>query len=276
MFGLAQAVDPSLWRDPRVHKALLIAGTWLVAFLLSYLNGRFFDRLDRSLTTYGIPERRLSKLDFLTDVFIMLIAAFVTLAILGVGQALWGAVAVTSVVGIMVGLAAQRVAQNLLAGIVILFERPFIVGDTVEVDGRIGEVSKVSLHTTSLVTPDGLKLMLPNQRVLDSSVTNYSARPDRRVTVQIDVEETRELDRVRAILREAVEGERHLVEERPIRIYATESLDEGVRFQVRYWVQREHYAEHCLPSATERILDALNEADLPTAMPAQKVRLQEP
>lgn len=270
------AVDlEAWWSRPGVRKAAWVTLCWATAGALMALSDAFFDRVDDRLTRFGVPARRLSRVDFLVDAFLVLVAALVTLGVLGVGQALWGALAVTSVAGVVVALAAQRVGQNLLAGLVILFERPFVVGDTVDVGDETGEVRRVSLHSTTLVTPEGLQVLVPNQRILDANVTNYSAREDRRIRVSIDLAEAADLDRVRGVLEEAVRTERHLVGDRPIRVYARESLDEGVRFEVRYWVEREHYAEHCLPSALERLLDAVNDADLETARPAQKVYVED-
>jgi len=53
---------------------------------------------------------------------------------------------------------------------VILFDRPFVVGDTIEIEDRVVRVERVSLHSTTVVTPDGLQLSVPNQRVLDGAV----------------------------------------------------------------------------------------------------------
>ncbi len=273
MTVLAQLDGPLA--DPTVRKGVWIGLIWLATLILTRLNGRFFDRVDARLSNYNVPERRLAKLDFLLDVLLLLLAVFVTLHILGVSQALWGAVAVTGIAGAMVALAAQRLGQNILAGLVILFERPFILGDIVEVGGRAGEVEKVTLHSTTLETPDGPKAIIPNSEMVNATIVNTTATPERRVVVTIDVTETLDLNRVREVLGRAVEGERHLVPDRPMHIFAKESLDEGVRFEVRYWVSREHYGDHCLPSAMARVLDALNEADLGTAMPAQKVYVDE-
>ncbi len=273
--GSALALIDPWYADPRVRKGAIIAVTWAVVLLLTHVNGRFFDRVDRRLTAYGVPARRLNKLDFLVDIFLVLLAALVTLFVLGVGEALWGAVAITGIAGAIVALAAQQVGQNLLAGMLILLERPFIVGDTIDVSGDMGEVQRVTLMSTKLVTPEGLSKLVPNSRILGATVTNYSVHPARRLTVTIDVAEAVEMDRVRGILQDAVEGERHLVPDKPVRVFATESLDEGVRFEVRYWVEREHYAEHCLPSATERFLDALNAQGVATAMPAQHVHVSD-
>ncbi len=257
--------------DPRVRKAVWITIVWLVTLGLTRLNGRFFDRVDARLSNYNVPERRLAKLDFLMDVLLLLLAVFITLHLLGVSQALWGAVAVTGIAGAMIALAAQRLGQNILAGLVILFERPFILGDVVEVGGRTGSVQKVTLHSTTLETPDGPKAIIPNSEMVNATIVNKTATAERRVVLTIDVTESVDLDRVRRVLGRAVESERHLVADRPVHVFAKESLDEGVRFEVRYWVRREHYTEHCLPSAMARMLDALNEAELGTAVPAQKV-----
>lgn len=265
----------AFWQDPVVSKTVWIVLTWTGALIASWATNVFFDRVDARLTAFGITQRRLSRLDFVVDVFLFGLAAFVSLAILGVTEALWGALALTSVAGVVVALAAQRIGQNVLAGLVILFERPFVVGDKIQVDDRTGEVRRVSLHTTTLVSPDGLQVLLPNQRILDADITNYSAREDRRVSVTVDLQETVELDRVGEVLEQAARTEPHLVDDRPVTVFARESLDEGVRFEVRYWVQRDHYGEHCLPSAMERILDAVNDAGLATATPAQKVYVHE-
>lgn len=257
-----------------LQKVALIGLTWLVVFILTRISTRFFDLVDRRLTTYGVPERRLAKLDFLFDLFVVLIAVFVSLFILGIDQAIWGAVAVTSVAGIIIGLAAQQLGQNLLAGIMILFERPFVVGDVVDLDGRVGRIVKVTLHSTSLVTADGLQVLVPNSRVLGAPITNYSANPERRISVTVDVLESVALERVEAALRSAVDRESHLRLPERTQVFVTESLDEGTRWELRYWVDRMHFADHCRPSAMSRILTALDEAGLETAMPARVIHVR--
>lgn len=264
-----------LWADPVLRKATWIALTWLLIIAVSALATRFFDRIDDRLTAYGVPERRLAKLDFLVHLFLIVIAVLVTLFLLGIGQALWGAVAVTSVAGVILALAAQQLAKNLLAGMVILFERPFIAGDLIDVDGRRGTVEKVTLHSTTLEDPDGLRLIVPNSRILETAITNFTTNPHRRLVLRIDVEESVELERVRAVLFEAIATEEHLVRPREVVVFAQESLDEGVRFEVRYWVERVRYGDHCLPSAMGRLLDALATAGLSTAKPAQHVYVTE-
>lgn len=272
--SLGAILDPWI-TDPLLRKAVWIGVLWVITVALVRLNGRFFDTLDRRLTDYAIPERRLGKLDLIADVFLILLAGLLTLRLLGVGEALWGALALTSVAGVIVALAAQRLGENLLAGMVILFERPFVVGDTVEIDGRRGTIETVTLYATTMTTPSGLQVTLSNQNVLDGAITNYSVRPDRRLELTIDVQVPNDrIDDALYAVREAVQGEEHLVEDREVVVFASESIDEGVRLEARYWVDSDHYGSHCLPTAMTRVLEGLEGEGLQTAMPTQKVYVE--
>lgn len=269
--------SPETWVSPdRLATAGWIAVTWALALVAMHLSDRLFDRVDAKLTRYNVPERRLSKLDTLADALIVAVAVLVTLSLLGIGEALWGAIALTSVAGVVVGLAAQRFGENLIAGAVILFERPFQVGDTIEVDERIGTVEAVTLHSTTLRDPDGLRITLPNQEVLDGAVTNLSACRKRRISVDVEVEAGPErLDEARYAVRQAAEGDEHLVEGEPVQVFVSASLDDGVQLTARYWVEPDAYADHCLPTALSRVLDGLHEAGFATAMPTQRVHIRE-
>lgn len=258
--------------EGRLWTGAWILGTWAIAVVLLYLSDRTFNRIDDRLTRFNVPERRLSKLDTLADALILVLAILVTLYLLGVGQALWGAIALTSISGVVVGLAAQRFGENLIAGAVLLFERPFQPGDTIRVGDHEGTVRAVTLHSTTMQTLDGLTLTMPNQRVIDSAITNLSACRQRRVTVDVDVDVgTEQLDAARYSIRQAVEGDEHLVEDRETVVFAAESLDEGIRFTARYWVEADSYGSHCKPTALRRVLDRLHEEGFETSMPTQRV-----
>lgn len=260
----------------RAARAAWIVAVWVIAAILLRVLDRFFDHVDQRLTRYNVPERKLSKLDTLSEVLVVSLAALATLYLLGVGEALWGAIALTSLAGVIVGLAAQRFGENLIAGAVILFERPFRIGDVVEIDDQTGTVEAVTLHSTTLTSAEGLQVTLPNQLVLDGAVRNFSAREERRISLDVDVDVgTERLDEARQAIRQAIEADEHLVEDRDARVFASASLDEGVRFTARYWVEAEAFADHCEPTALRRVLDALEREGFATAMPAQTVHVRE-
>lgn len=94
-----------------------------------------------------------------------------------------------SVLGIVLGLSLQDILKNFLAGIWVLVERPFRIGDAIEVTGSTGVVEEISFRTTSLRTPDGLQVIVPNGTFMTSSVVNLTRFPTRRASLWLIVGE---------------------------------------------------------------------------------------
>jgi small conductance mechanosensitive channel len=86
-----------------------------------------------------------------------------------------------SVVGLVVGLSLQDILKNFFAGIWVLVERPFRIGDTIEVTGYTGSVEEISFRTTQLRTADGREVVVPNGTFMISAVVNLTRFPTRRV-----------------------------------------------------------------------------------------------
>jgi small conductance mechanosensitive channel len=258
-----------------IGTAAAIAAVWAVAAALRWATNRLYDRVDDRLTRFNVPERRLSKLDTLTDVLLIALAALVTLYLLGVAEALWGALALTSIAGVVAGLAARRFGENMIAGAVILFERPFEVGDAVTLGDHSGTVRSVTLHSTTLSTFDGPQVTVPNQRVLDGAVVNLTVPATRRVSVDVEVDVGADkLDDARFAIRQAVLGDAHVAEDEDPLVFVSASLDEGVRFTARYWVDADHYASHCKPTSLRRVLEGLEREGFDTALPTQRVHVR--
>jgi len=86
-----------------------------------------------------------------------------------------------SVVGLVIGLSLQDILKNFFAGIWVLVERPFRIGDTIEVTGYTGSVEEISFRTTQLRTADGREVIVPNGTFMTSAVVNLTRFPTRRV-----------------------------------------------------------------------------------------------
>src|SRR2546421_537960 len=87
-----------------------------------------------------------------------------------------------SVVGLVIGLSLQDILKNFFAGIWVLVERPFRIGDTIEVSGNTGVVEEIAFRTTMLKTADGRQAIIPNGVFMTSPVTNITRFPTRRGT----------------------------------------------------------------------------------------------
>ena len=111
-----------------------------------------------------------------------------------------------SVVGIVLGLSLQDILKNFLAGIWVLVERPFRIGDTIEVGGYNGVVEEITFRTTLLRTADAQQVIVPNGTFMTSSVVNLTRFPTRRATLWLMVDDADKpigADDIRAALRDA-------------------------------------------------------------------------
>ena len=115
----------------------------------------------------------------LAQLTVIAIGALLILAIYTQGAFAW-VLTSFSVVGIVVGLSAQDILKNFFAGIWVLVERPFRIGDTIEVTGYTGVVEEISFRTTQLRTDDGREVIVPNGTFMTSAVVNLTRFPTRR------------------------------------------------------------------------------------------------
>src|SRR2546427_2240918 len=93
-----------------------------------------------------------------------------------------------SVVGLVIGLSLQDILKNFFAGVWVLVERPFRIGDTIEVAGYTGTIEEISFRTSQLRTVDGRQVIVPNGTFMTSAVVNLTRFPTRRATVWLTVD----------------------------------------------------------------------------------------
>ena len=117
----------------------------------------------------------------LAQLTVIVIGALLILAIYTQGAFTW-ILTSFSVVGIVIGLSAQDILKNFFAGVWVLIERPFRIGDSIEVTGYTGEVEEISFRTTQLRTDDGREVIVPNGTFMTSAVVNLTRFPTRRAS----------------------------------------------------------------------------------------------
>jgi small conductance mechanosensitive channel len=140
------------------------------------------------------------------------------------------------IAGFTLGFALQDVAKNFIAGLLILLQRPFEIGDVINVSGFTGTVLDISLRTTDLRTADGLFVTIPNGDVFVSSITNYTRAPQRRIEIEAGVAygaKPEEVERVALEAIAAVPG--FLANPAPGVIY-TKFGASAVQVSILYWV----------------------------------------
>ena len=141
-----------------------------------------------------------------------------------------------SVFGFVVGLALLDILKSFAAGIYILVERPFRIGDTVQVDGgHVGIVQEISFRTTQLRTDDGREVIVPNATLMTTPVVNLTRYPNRsaRLTVTMNADEL--ATDVPQRLRDALGGTDLIAEEPPPAVLLRGVTQGTARYEVTVW-----------------------------------------
>jgi small-conductance mechanosensitive channel len=176
-------------------------------------------------------------------VFYGLLLLFVMGALNQLGFQLSVLLGAAGILTVAIGFASQTSASNLISGLFLIFEKPFVVGDVITVSGTTGEVLSIDLLSVKLRTFDNLFVRVPNETIIKTEVTNLTHFPIRRHDMKIGVAYREDLGRVRDLLfRVAEQNPLCLVEPRPLFIFLSYG-DSALEMQFSVWAKREHWLE---------------------------------
>lgn len=211
--------------------ALLIVGR-MVAGLLRKLTRRAMTRAEVDATL--IP--------FLSSMVYYLAMAVVLIAVLGLfGIQTTSLIAILGAAGLAVGLALQGTLSHFASGIMLLIFRPFRVGDVVEVGGTIGKVEEIGIFTTTLRSPDNIKITVPNSQIYGSTIKNMNGYETRRVDMVMGVSYDDDLALAMATMQRVAQEDTRVLAEPEPQIAVAELADSSVNFVVRPWCKAEDY-----------------------------------
>ena len=240
-----------------------------LARLLSRFAGRVVRRgLDRSAKNASellktFIENSISKVIF----FVGFVVALQNLGI-DIAPLLAG----IGVLGFVVGFALQDTLGNFAAGIMLLMYRPYDVGDFVEVAGREGSVSAMTLVSTTLMTPDNQRLTIPNGSIWGNVIRNVTANPTRRLNETVGIGYGDDIDKAKEIALEVL-GKIEAVHGDPApQVFVTGLGDSAVNLSLRGWVDTSNYFGTCC-EVRHRIKIAYDEAGISIPYPQQDVHM---
>jgi len=179
---------------------------------------------------------RREAIHHVVQITVYIVAAIFVMSLAGVrpGDLLVGA----GVLGLVIGLAARQTLGSILAGLVLIFARPFEVGDWIVVDDQEGIVTDVSLFNTRLRTFDEEHVLIPNDEVAASQVVNRSQSGRLRVSVDVGVDYDTDVTRAAAVAEEAMracEADPLLTDPAPV-VVGKQFGDSAVVLECRFWI----------------------------------------
>ena len=203
------------------------------AHLLRSALGRLLDR--RASVQVAMLGRRVA--------YSLVLALALASALRELGLDLGVLLGAAGVVTVAVGFAAQTSASNLISGLFLMSEAPFVVGEVIEVAGTTGEVLSIDLLSVKLRTFDNLYVRVPNETLVKAQITNLTRHPIRRYDMKVGVSYDSKMGRVREVLMEvAKKNPLALREPRPLVIFLA-FADSSVDLQFSVWTARDNFLE---------------------------------
>lgn len=208
--------------------AILMAGMWIVK------------RITKSVK-FAMEKRKLepSLVSFTASFVNILLRIFVIIIVLTtVGVQMTSIVAVLGAGALAIGMALSGTFQNFAGGIIILFLKPFKVGDVIQTaSGRTGTVKKIMIFTTELHTFDNQVVFIPNGPLANGEITNLSDRAARRAEVKIAISYGDDVDIARRAILAVIAKDDRIAKKPEPSVFVSDLGDSAVVLTVWYWTK---------------------------------------
>lgn len=191
------------------------------------------ERLDDNLVGQLVP-----LLKRLSHIVLFILGAIILAAHFGIN--VFAVTAALGLSGFAIALAAQDTIANMISGLVIMVDHPFKLGDRIDIPdlNTWGDVVEIGIRSSRVLTRDGRLVAVPNSRIADNTIVNYSV-PDTTYRLQSDIGigTTMDIPRVQKLIRETVRQVEGVMPDKPVDVWFTEFGDSSNTFRVRWWVK---------------------------------------
>lgn len=212
---------------------LVTAG--VVLFLFWYL-AKFSRNIAQRVLSRTVKHAALrSLIGTCAYLLVFFVGVFIALEILKLDKAVTSLLAGVGIIGLALGFAFQEIASNFVSGVLIALQRPYSVGDVIEVSGFIGTVTEIQLRVTVVRTADGLEILIPNKTLFTSPVKNFTLTPDRRIDIEVGVSYGDDLEKVKVIAREALESVPGRTE-KEVQVFFKDFADSSINLVAQVWI----------------------------------------
>ncbi len=211
---------------------LLVVG-WIVAGWIRRVIRRTLDR---------VPALDETLKPLIANLVRYAVLIFVLIAVLNqFGVQTTSIIAVLAATGLAIGLALQGMLANVASGVMLLFLRPFNVGEYVEAGGIAGTVAEIGLFNTEIKSSAGPGLVVPNSKIWDGPITNFSRNPTRRFDIAVGIGYDDDIDGAMALLKGLLTGDDRVLDEPEPLVVVQELGDSAVIIKLRAWTRSGDY-----------------------------------
>lgn len=238
-------------------KWLVALAILVVAWLLARLTRKLVQKVVGRTSTDGHVDILVAR-----GAEGVILGVGVVLALSEVGMSLTTAMTTIGLASVGIGFALKDILSNLFAGIILLVQHPFTIGDQVRVGEQEGTVENVRVRDTQVLTYDGERVFIPNQTVFNSPIINYTSTPTLRNDIRLGIKFAEDIEKARQIAVTTLASSAGVVD-RPEPVVLVESEDEYVALILRFWVESDRNRNLKIRSdIVERLLKAFQADDI--------------
>ncbi len=175
------------------------------------------------------------------------------------------------IVGVTIGFAARDSLSNFISGIIIFIDRPFVLGDLVEIDDKYGRVSEITLRSTRVVTSDGRMLAVPNTEIVNKTVASYTNFPNLRLDIAFTIAVDEDVEKTRRILLGLIESDPEYLNDPAPRVIVKALNDYNISLELQAWLKDERQHVEKRYELREKVFKTLSDAGVD--MPFETIQL---
>lgn len=245
--GILESLRAKFDESVTPEAAMEILKTWvppLLAAIVVFFVGRWVATLVTSLIVRAARRAKVDEtlLGFMSNVVYLMLLTVVCIASLGcLGVDTTAASAVLAAAGFAVGMALQGSLGNIASGVMLVVFKPFRTGDYVEMAGTSGKVVEIQMFNTILLTPDNIRVIVPNGNITGGTIRNFSAEHRRRIDLVVGCGYNDDLRAVREFLEDLVADDDRILADPAPTVAVSELADSSVNLVVRPWVASGDY-----------------------------------
>lgn len=260
------------WVD-QAQPILLAFGLKAIGAVVVFIIGRWLIGLVTRLVGAGMTRQEIDPTvqRYLVSFITVALNIILVVAILGYfGVETTSFAALVAGAGVAIGAAWSGLLGNFASGIFLLMLRPYVVGDYVTAGGVEGTVLEIGLFGTTINTPDNVKTIVGNGKVMGGDIKNYTANPYRRVELVAQLAGSADAHKAIALLKDAVSKVANITKEPGVDVEILEFNEFGPKLAVRPYCHTNHYWQVYFDT-NKTIADTLGAAGFPVATRPVKV-----
>ncbi|REL33689.1 mechanosensitive ion channel family protein [Rhodohalobacter sp. SW132] len=209
----------------------------IFVLILFYVLGRIARRAVSNLFSKVTDNKTItSLLETIIGISIVGIGVFIALSVLQLDGAVTSLLAGAGIIGLALGFAFQDIASNFISGVILSIRHPFGIGDIIQTNDFYGTVQKLNLRNTIMKTVTGQIVYLPNKKVFENPLENFTSTGLRRIDLSCGVSYGDDLEKAKQVAVEAIDKVDSVLSDKGIEFYYDEFGDSSINFKLRFWV----------------------------------------